>query len=211
MKYPSYLEYEKIYKRYLSKGVNYLIELTDIKKDDKVLDLCGGNGRLTKELLKYSNDVSYLDKEEDMIPIELMDLGINVYNEDIKEFIKHHNKKYDKVFCMQAVNYYLNDIDIEKFSELFNKEGEFIFNTFKNKPSNKPLVKEYTIDDDNYLEVSYLVNDEVYHIQIKEGHLPHFTKFNYISKEKYVELLSPYFDLNIIETEKTSVYICKKK
>ena len=211
MKYPSYKEYESVYKRYFLKGVNYLIDLVDIKKEDKVLDLCGGNGRLTKEIMKYSDYVSYLDKEKDMIPDWLIESKITVYNDDINEFIKYHNKRYDKVFCMQAVNYFLDDIDIEKFASLFNEGGEFIFNTFKNKPSSKPMYKEYVLDNESYLEVSYLVNDEVYHLQIKEGHLPHFTRFKYISKERFIEILSLYFDIKIYEDDKTSIYVCKRK
>lgn len=50
MRYPKYTDYEKIYKRYLEKGVQYLIERADLKASDKVLDICGGNGRLTKEI-----------------------------------------------------------------------------------------------------------------------------------------------------------------
>jgi len=48
MKYPKYTDYEKMYKRYFDKGVGYLIDKADLKRDDKVLDICGGNGRLTR-------------------------------------------------------------------------------------------------------------------------------------------------------------------
>ena len=76
MKYPKYNVYENLYKRYFLKGVKYLIEEANIEMFDKVLDICGGNGRLSKELIKLSNDVTYLDKEKDMIPEELKKLGI---------------------------------------------------------------------------------------------------------------------------------------
>ena len=39
MKYPKYTDYEKMYKRYFDKGVEYLIEKADLKRDDKVLDM----------------------------------------------------------------------------------------------------------------------------------------------------------------------------
>lgn len=211
MKYPKYTDYENMYKRYFKKGVSYLIEKADLKSSDKALDICGGNGRLTKELKKKCDNVSYLDREADMIPSELKELGINVYNEDIESFVNHSNEKYTKVFCEQAINYWLLSINIEKFSNIFEKNGLFVFNTFSKKPSVKPMIKEYEIENINYLEISYLVNNKVEHIQIREGYAPHFTEFDWISKEQYLELLSPYFNLEIIDDGKSALYICKRK
>ena len=211
MKYPKYTDYEKMYKRYFNKGVNYLIDKSNVRKEDKILDICGGNGRLTKELIKICDNVSYLDKEEDMIPNELKKLNIKVYNQDIQSFVSQTKEKYNKVFCEQAINYWLLSINIEKFSNIIEKNGLFIFNTFSNKPTSKPMIKQYEIEGVNYLEISYLINDKVEHIQIREGYLPHFTEFDWISKEKYVELLSPYFDLKLIDDGKSSLYICKRK
>ncbi len=211
MKYPKYIDYEKIYKRYFNKGVEYLIEKADLQKDDKVLDICGGNGRLTKELVKRCNDVSYLDKEIDMIPTDLKTLGIKIYNEDIENFVKHSKEKYNKVFCEQAINYWLLNINIEKFSNIFLPNGLFIFNTFSNIPSKTPMLKRYIIDEINYLEISYLVNNKVEHIQIREGYPPHFTEFDWISKKLYKKLLSPYFDIELFDNGKSSLYKCKRK
>lgn len=211
MKYPKYYVYEDLYKRYFLKGVDYFIENAALTKDDKVLDICGGNGRLTKELLKYTNNVSYLDKEKDMIPPDLEELGVKVYNDSIENFVNQINEKYTKVFCEQAVNYWLLNIDIDKFSNLFEKDGLFIFNTFSNKPSNKPMIKEYVLDDTNYLEISYLINNKVYHIQVCEGFEPHFTVFDWISEEQYIKLLSPKFDINLNDNGKSALYLCKRK
>ena len=211
VKYPKYDVYEKLYKRYFKKGVNYLIDEGDIKEDDKVLDLCGGNGRLTKELRKKSSNVTYLDQEKDMIPDELNSLGINVINKSVQEFLDSKDDKYDKVFCEQAINYWLLSIDVEKFSKIFNKDALFIFNTFSKKPSSKPTIKEYIIDDISYIEVSYLVASEVYHVQIREGFEPHFTIFDWISEDEYKNILSPFFDIKIIDDGRSALYICKRK
>ena len=62
MKYPHYSIYENLYKRFFNKGVQYLIDEGNIQADDKILDICGGNGRLTKELKKLCQNVSYLDQ-----------------------------------------------------------------------------------------------------------------------------------------------------
>lgn len=211
MKYPKYYIYEKLYRRYFLKGVGYFIREADLTSDDRVLDICGGNGRLTKELIKVSSDVSYLDKEKDMIPLELKKLGVKVYNDLVENFIDNTNKKYTKVFCEQAINYWLLNIDINKFSNLFENNALFIFNTFSNKPSNKPMIKEYILDDRSYLEISYLIDNKVQHIQVCEGYEPHFTVFDWISKEQYKKLLSPYFDIEIKDDGKSSLYICKRR
>lgn len=211
MKYPKYTDYEKIYKRYLEKGVQYLIERADLKASDKVLDICGGNGRLTKEILKKCRNVSYLDKEADMIPSELKELGVTVYQEEIENFVKHTKEKYDKVFCEQAINYWLFNIDMESFSHIFEKKGLFLFNTFAHQPDVKPSIKEYVIEGVQYLEISYLVNHKVEHIQIREGFQPHFTEFDWISKEQYMELLSPYFKVEVIENGRSLLYQCERK
>ena len=99
MKYPKYYIYEKLYRRYFLKGVDYFIKEANLTSHDKVLDIWGGNGRLTKELIKFSDNVSYLDKEKDMIPLDLEQLGIKVYNDSVENFIDTTNEKYTKVFC----------------------------------------------------------------------------------------------------------------
>ena len=209
MKYPKHEIYKELYKRYFKKGVFYLIDQANINKSDKVLDLCGGNGRLTKELIKFAKDVTYVD--QDMIPDNLEDFGIKIINKSIKDFLNTNTEKYDKVFCEQAINYWLLDVDLKKFSNVFNKNGLFIFNTFCQKPSIKPLVKEYCINDINYVEISYLVGKKVNHVQIRENYEPHFTAFDWISKEEYLKILSPYFDIQVIENEKSSLYVCRRK
>ena len=94
---------------------------------------------------------------------------------------------------------------------LVRKDGLFIFNTFSNRPTEKPIIKEYDIDGNSYIEISYLVNEKVQHIQIREGYDPHFTVFDWISKKEYERILSPYFDIEIIDDGKSSLYVCKKK
>ncbi len=211
MKYPKYDDYEKMYKRYFDKGVDYLLEKAKIDKADKVLDLCGGNGRLTNKLKCLCDDVSYVDQEKDMIPDTLEKKGVKVYNYSIQDFVNINNLKYDKVFCQQAVNYWLLNVDIEKFSNIFKSGGLFIFNTFSKKPSTKAMIKEYVIENVNYLEISYLVGKEVNHIQIREGFEPHFTKFDWISEEEYKSLLLPYFDIEVDDNGTSSIYVCRRK
>lgn len=209
-KYPKYQTYEALYKRYFKRDVKELIDLANISNNDKLLDLCGGNGRLTKELIKLSNNVFYLDQEKDMIHGELSLQGIKVYNCSIQDFIDTSSNKYNKVFCQQAINYWLLNIDLKKFSNIFEHDGIFIFNTFKNKPTEEPMIKQYIIDNVNFLEISYLINNKVHHIQIREGYEPHYTTFDWIDKETICDILNPYFKIEIIEDKATLIYKCKR-
>lgn len=209
-KYPKYDLYENLYKRYFKRDVQELIDLSNIKNDDKVLDICGGGGRLTRKLLEFSKKVSYIDQEIDMIPEDLITLGVIVYNKSIENFVKENKEKYNKVFCQQAINYWLLNIDIELFSNIFEKDGIFIFNTFANKPTKEPMIKQYKIDDINYLEISYLIDNKVHHIQIREGYEPHYTVFDWIDEDTYRNILSPYFDIKIIKDNNTLIYVCRR-
>lgn len=210
MKYPRYDVYEAMYKRYFKKGVDYLVNEADLKTSDKVLDLCGGNGRLTLELKRKVDDVTYVDQEKDMTPSYLIDAGIKVINQRVEDFVHNIHEKYDKVFCEQAVNYWLKNIDVLELAKILNKNGLFIFNTFAHKPSNKPMIKEYIIDEISYLEISYLVDNKVQHVQIREGYKPHFTEFDWISEEEFKRLLSPYFDVKVILNAKSALYVARR-
>ena len=56
-----------------------------------------------------------------------------------------------------------------------------------------------------------LKDNKVQHIQVCEGYEPHFTVFDWISKEQYKKLLSSHFDIEIKDDGKSSLYICKRR
>ncbi len=210
-KYPYYKDYEHLYKRFFKRDSKELVDLVDINKDDKVIDICGGNGRLTNVLLEKTSNVTYLDQEKDMINKNTIQ-GATIINQPLQEFVKKTKEKYDFGFCQQAINYWLNTIDVKTFANIFKPGGKFIFNTFNKKPNKKNFVKEYTIDNINYTEISYMKNkNTIQHIQICEDSMPHFTQFDYISPNRYKKLLGKYFEIEIINKNNTSIYICTRR
>jgi ubiquinone/menaquinone biosynthesis C-methylase UbiE len=211
MEYPKYEIYQKMYKRFFHRNMEYFVKLVKIKKDDEVLDLCGGNGRLTKKLLKRTKNVYYLDGEKKMIPKFVYQKCKEVYNQRVEDFIKVCSKKFNYIFCIQAINYWFNNIDVKDLAKKIITGGKFIFNTFNTRPSVIPFIKQYVINNKNYLEVSYLVKNKVEHIQIMEGQSPHFTEFDFIDKNKYISKLSKYFNVEVITDNKTDIYICERK
>lgn len=222
MRYPSYKEYEKIYQKYIN--LDNLFKMMDLVEDYKgksFLDICCGNGAATEEALKRGASHCYMiDQEIKMIPSKFLGQdnffspgGIRLYIDDVESSFRMMStvpewRQFDIGFCRQSINYWLNNESAILLFERFKKGGIFIFNTFNSKPSGKPKIKEYSIDDINFIEISYLINDMVHHVQIREGHEPHVTKFRWIDEQEFKYLLSDYFDIEIIRKEKTDIYKC---
>ncbi|MDF2881278.1 MAG: hypothetical protein K0R54_1835 [Clostridiaceae bacterium] len=214
MRYPKYTEYEKLYQRYFNRSSKVLVDLAKIQKGDSVLDLCGGNGRLTFEAHNQGGIVFYVDQEIEMTPIEeLKKRHISFFNLSVEEFVNqfHNRMRFNAIFCQQAVTYWFLSTSIAKFSELLIPNGVFIFNTFSKKPTKEPIIKEYEIDGVKFIETSYLKEgDIVHHIQEREGYEKHETEFAWISEETFLEKLSPYFKVDIIKDNNTAIYVCRK-
>jgi len=99
----NYLKEHKNYfsQKQLQKDVNFLIDVLNLNKKDKILDLACGHGRHTIELKKKGFNVDGLDFSSYLLKIakehaEQENLQINFYKQDI------HNislkTKYDKIF-----------------------------------------------------------------------------------------------------------------
>ena len=215
-KYPCGKDYEVMYKRFFSRPVTDLIDLVKLAPYSRVLDLCGGTGRLSLEMHKRGHHVTYIDESKDMACLDEIRLSGNM-------FILHERagiylycyprdaEKYDAVFCQQAINYWFHPLEVDKIVGVINPGGYFVFNTFRDKPSTVPVVKEYDIDGRHYVEVYYSIGDKVHHVQVCEGYDVHTTEFNYISHEIFMTSLLPYFDIDLTTKDKTMIYKCKKK
>lgn len=76
-----------------------LILKANFQKEDTVIDIGAGEGIITKELIKYSNNVIAIEKDINLynkLIKELKDSKIEIFNIDIKEF--EYPKKQFKVF-----------------------------------------------------------------------------------------------------------------
>lgn len=215
MKYPRYDVYEVMYKKYFKRSPEELIECAKLKEGAHVADLCAGNGRLTFLLKEKGMNVLYVDREKDMIPIdELNKKDIPYINADVEYFVNYVSNGdigFDAIFCQQAVTYWFNGTDISLLANRLKKGGKLVFNTFNKKPSTAPMKKEYNIDGLDYIEISYLVGNKIYHVQCCTGYEPHFTVFDWVSREEFNDKLSPYFEIAEIIKNNTSIYVCTKK
>ena len=117
---------------------------------------------------------------------------------------------FDVVTCRQAINYWFKNVSGEQISGVIKKHGKFIFNTFGNKPSETPTMREYFHQGIAYKEISYLIGDMVHHVQTAAGFPPHMTAFHWISPEEFRQKLSPYFIIREVVDGPSSMWYCTK-
>jgi len=216
-KYPDGETYQKLYQRfYNGRSSRELIEFAGPIEGRSVLDLCGGDGRLSLEAIKLGARAVWLvDQEEKMISGDSwrnpkVNIVVNKVELALKEFIRTRDL-FDHIFCQQAVNYWLNEKTAELTAKVLRKDGVFAFNTFSRKPPAIPMIKKYEIDGKKFLEVSWLVGDLVHHVQEREGLPCHITSFRWLSPEYLSEILRPYFSVTIKKEGNASLYRCTRK
>jgi SAM-dependent methyltransferase len=215
-KYPGYKTYQALYARYHDKGVADLLRLLEPLEDMSVADLCAGDGRLTFMMLASGvQSVFFVDAESEMVPPSLgehkqVQVMISEVHFALDEAILRGNF-FDRIVCQQAINYWLDEESAQSVARALKSSGIFAFNTFNQQPSLKPRVLQYELGGHSFVEVSWLVGDEVHHLQARDGLEPHHTVFRWLSPERLRELLEPYFAISEKRHEKTSLYRCEKK
>jgi SAM-dependent methyltransferase len=200
MTYPSKERYEALYARFLTKGVDYLIDAAEMGEMERVLDLCCGSGRLSRRILE-NHDVDVLvgvDQSRamvddawwaDQIPKvgddakkpwggEPIGVGpsprVRLCIEPVRVFLGSWVgiiQPFDVVFCQQAVNYWLDANTAEMVALATEPDGgRFVFNTFAEPPPMRPVVRDYIIKEEDGYESRAV---EVYY-STRDGMVHHF-------------------------------------
>lgn len=222
MKYPDFETYKRLYLKYTNEeSVKSFVDKFDILFSGKqVVDLCCGEGIISKICSRRgASCVFMVDQEKDMMPLILeKDNKIIKINESVHSFLsKFYNlcfpfRKIDIVFCRQGINYWFDEESIQHLSQIMVSGGVFIFNTFNTCPPPVPMIKEYEIDGDRFVEISYSLSDgTIHHAQIREGYEPHLTSFKWVSPENFEEILKKYFNIEVKREGKTDYYKCVRK
>jgi len=207
-------DYRTLYARFNSgTQPQDFINLAGGIKDKVVVDLCCGDGRITK-LCSGAKSIYAVDESLSMTRDLQKAANLDVLNLNVMSALTlqvEKNLKADIIFCQQAINYWLDEVTSKKVSQVIAPGGFFIFNTFNVKPEPIPKVNEYVIGNKEYVEVSWSVNDMVHHVQCCLGYPPHVTEFAWISPYRFRAILEPYFIVTEIKKSKSSIYCCQRK
>ena len=213
-------DYDLLYKKYLKRSPRMLLELAGLKKCDSVWDLCcGSNGRVVEEAMQMrASYVTAVDLNEHVHDLSVKwDIRekwtgfFTTYHLSVHDFLQLENLTTPNiVVCQQSINYWFDKEDVELLAKRMATDGVFVFNTFQNKPSVVPRVVQYKIDDRNYTEVAWLVDNTIYHVQVVNGLPPHVTSFRWIPREEFENVLNKFFKVEVVSQGTTDIYICRK-
>lgn len=175
-----------------------------IEPRDRVLDLCGGTGRVAQKAWDMGcQAVAVLDVNPRVIPPWE---SIKVQRGD-GHFPQDHfgPHSFDVVVCRQAIGY----MDLEPLAHGVRKvlapAGRFCFNNFR-KP--RWFWKRYEYRNSRYSELGWYFGRTCWHIQRRVGEGWDLTKFRWHTHDEIVEEFSKYFDVRVERTEKTNYYTC---
>ena len=224
MKYPDSKTYEKLYASYLLNNRSaqmldkFQFSAEKNPGDIIVLDLCCGAGRLSYMCAEYGFNVYSVDIDEDMAPKKCpgnMHVKISSVENYLKNAVLYQDyATYDVIFCQQAINYWFgkeHNTHPMVLASMLVKGGQFIFNTFHNKPDKKGKMRSYSLKGNQYFEYSYIEKDVITHVQVCEGLPPHVTQFDWISPETFKKKLSIDFKVKIYKDGGSDLYVCTKR
>ena len=219
MNWPDYATYQKLYGRFLKKGVERFFSKQD-PKGLEILDLCAGGGQLADYALDHGAQwVTMVDISRNMLK---PDFGKNRPNRGssgcfhfvestIEDYLKKANSPFDMVVCRQGANYWFKNATPEQLGKMVKPGGLFVFNTFGHRPSETPTIRSYIHAGVNYAEVSYMVGNVVHHVQTASGMQPHFNSFDWITHDEFTEKLAPFFITEEEVDGPSSMWYCWRK
>lgn len=227
MSYPDYKTYEKLYKRFLlGDRSEQMLDLAGDIKGKVFMDICAGGGRLTKEAIKRGTSYNIVIEPEDQMFLRALyykhsdKIGHYVQKAHIALLsMQADGYKADVAICQQGINYWLEPKYAKSLSLTMSPGGIFIFNTFNQKPSKIPKVREYVMlgqrsKENHYVEISWFATGswwDVNHVQICDGLPSHTTQFKWMDDEYIRNSLEKYFTIELIKDGKTSIYKCIRK
>lgn len=216
MSYPDHATYRALYAKYYDgRDVGELLNLLHPLAGMHILDICGGDGRMSLAALGGGARHAHLiDSTPEMIPETLFDhpgMSITVGDVAYTFAFNRMTKKFDRAVCRQAVNYWLDTGTAQMIAQALKRNGILVFNTFNEEPSEVPRVKEYEYDGHHFAEISWRTGAVVKHVQVRDGMAPHCTEFWWLSPESIRTMLEPYFHVGESRHGKTSLYRCVRK
>lgn len=178
-----------------------------IEPRDRVLDLCGGTGRVAQKAWDMGcQDVSLLDVNPRVVPPWG---SIKVQRGDANKIDKYFGPhSFDVIVCRQAIAY----LDLDQVAQSATKAlapcGRLCFNNFR-RP--RWFRKRYEFKGNKYTEMGWYFGKQCYHLQWRHGRGWDLTKFKWHTHKEIVAAMEPWFTVKVDRTAKTNYYTCISK
>ncbi len=199
--------YDALYARYL-KNASQLVSQIKIGRRMSYVDLCGGTGAVSRELVKKGAvDITIVDLNWNMLkraPINIKKIVANA--EEWKP-----ERRYDVVFCRQAITY-LNLERLEKVIDSALKPGGFfVFNLIDTERSTIASMdhKAYALDGKKYQELTLILFGMAHHFQRSEKDGIDLTSFRMYGRSD-IESAFKNWDIRINHAPKAMYFMLRK-
>lgn len=222
--------YDTLYRRWLT-NPGELLDLGGYQPGQTVLDLCGGTGAVSREILKRGarqGEVYLLDLKPrcDLV-------GVGVIQADLNHIWLTHSPspfrcgaqpfthRFDLIVCRQAMAY----LDLRSHAgfllahwllAVLKPGGKLVFNIF-NWPKNTSrwVFKRYTYEGQRFWEVTVRIGTRVFHLQALLGRGGGFdvTTFRAYTKADLMWAFFPHFDCETHRSEdgRSERWVCTSR
>lgn len=202
-------KYEALYARWLV-NPGTLLDVAGYVPGDRLLDLCGGTGAVSREALRRGADPS---------TIVLVDLNPRCPDERIEQVrgdadmpwvtFRCPEKSLDLIVIRQAAAYlWFRLTMLHWWQSRLADGGKMVFNLFT-KP--KWSFKTYKFNDRRFFEASWYIGRQVWHMQATPSIGIDFTRFTWVAPEELRSLLEVFFQVEVIEDGKSQRWVCSKR
>jgi ubiquinone/menaquinone biosynthesis C-methylase UbiE len=213
--HPDFETHRALYARdYQERPPQEFLRLAEPMSGRRVLDLCGGDGRLsTAACAAGAASVTMVECELQMVPPALRrGSSIMIHYKPVHEALAElaeAGERFDLVACQRAVNYWLTSETVVALVAVMAPAGLFVFDTFHRPPPPEPQVSAYKFAGHAFAEVSWRVGDFVHHVQARDGMLAHATCCRWIPPPRFRTLLRAYFRVTERREGDASIYRCQ--
>lgn len=197
---------------FVSKLAFSLIDILDVKEDEKILDLGCGEGTLAKEMQNKGAKVVGVDLSENMVT-KAKKNGVEAFVMGVTD-LQFEDETFDKIFS-NAVLHWVKDLDTSasEISRVLKKDGKFVaeFGGFGNINSLCQAMQEVFSTNSDFGEFNNpwnFVSDEAYrNILINNGFkiksiqlIPRPTKINDV--KEWLDIFANGITVNLNQEQK---------
>lgn len=206
--------YDALYARWLERPGD-LLDLVGYKPGEKLLDLCGGTGAVSREALRRGTPASRItlyDRYPRAFGLDVEQVAGNA--EDMGDKLRDMRGTYDVIVCRQAIAY----VDLDRHGRTFFRAvhallkpgtGRFVFNTFR-KPKWAWSIYRYGEPPQRFIEASAYMGRRVWHLQASPGLGFDVSRFWWHHEGAVMDSIPASLRVTVHRTEKTLRWVLER-